>query len=154
MTSRILNSFAVTLLQFSGGKIRKFNGIAKCKPSLDLVFFDCQENLPVPGVSSPPNTVPAWNEDKEYEDLQSAFAFAEQHLHDDGCLIVFHSFSAISKGNIIGLCETYQMLKKKEWLGMNRLHLTSALDVTTTVSSVLLFIISVLFNNGNSLACY
>lgn len=131
---------SVTSLQFSVGKSRIFNGVAKSKPALDLVFFDCQENLPVPGVSSPPTTVPAWNEDKEYEDLQSAFAFAELHLHDDGCMIVFHSFSAVSKGNIIGLCETYQMLKKKEWLGMNRLHLTSALDVTTTVSSFSCFI--------------
>lgn len=127
----------------SGGKTRKFNGVAKNKPALDLVFFDCQENLPVPGVSSPPSKVPAWNEDKEYEDLRSAFAFAELHLHDDGCMIVFHSFSAVSKGNIIGLYETYQMLKKKEWLGMNRLHLTSALDVSTTVSSISLFTITI-----------
>ena len=136
-----------TSLQFSKGKSRKFHGVAMSKPALDLVLFDCQENLPVLGVSFPPTTVPAWNEDKEYEDLQSAFAFAELHLHDDGCMIVFHSFSAASKGNIIGLCETYQMLKKKEWLGMNRLHLTSAVDVTTTVSSFSCFFIMIFFVN-------
>ncbi len=83
------------------------------KPLVDLVLFDCQENLPVPGVSSPPTAVPAWNEDPDFDGLQSAFAFAETHLQDHGCMIVFHSFCANSKAIIAGLCETYHMVKKK-----------------------------------------
>jgi len=104
---------------------------------VDVILFDCSENLPVPEISSAQNDIPAWNEDTEYEAMHSVFAFAERHLQDHGCLVITHAFSVASKSAIVGLCEIYPMLKKKkEWLGMNRLWLTSATDITTTVSVI------------------
>jgi hypothetical protein len=70
------------------------------------------------------------------EALQSAFCFASNHLQEHGCVIVFHSWSAKAKSDIARLCETYDMLKKKEWMGMNHMHLTSAIDKTKTVNFI------------------
>jgi hypothetical protein len=123
------------LLQVSVGKTRSINGAPNRRPGVDVIMFDCPENLPVPGVSRVQNEVPVWNEDTEYEAMHSVFAFAERHLQDHGCLVITHSFSVASKSAILGLLEIYPRLKKKkEWLGMNRLWLTSASDTTTTVS--------------------
>jgi hypothetical protein len=116
-----------------------FYGVPNARPGVDLIFFDCPENLPVPGLSSPSTKVPDWNADVENEALQAAFQFAFKHLQDHGCMIVFHSWSADVRGDILGLCEAYRMVKKKEWWGMNRLHLTSALDTITTVNFVIWF---------------
>lgn len=111
-----------------------FYGEKNARPGVDLVFIDCPENLPVPGVSSPPMKVPEWNADPEGEAINAALAFAAKHLQDDGCVIVFHSWSTEAKSNIAGVCEIYRMLVKKEWMGMNRMHLTSAVDKTKTVN--------------------
>jgi len=67
--------------------------------------------------------------------MHSVFAFVEKHLWDHGFFICIHLFSMASKNAILEPCEMYSMIKKKkECLGMNQLHLTSALDNTTTVS--------------------
>lgn len=102
------------------------------QPLVDLILFDCHENLPVPDVSTTIMAVPTWNSDPDFEAMQTTFLFAENHLQDHGCMIVFHSWCAALKGNIQGLCETYPCLvKMKEWLGINRVYLT--LDVKNTV---------------------
>jgi len=101
---------------------------------VDVILFDYSENLPIPVVLSAQNEIPTWNEDTEYKAMHSMFAFAERHLQDYGCLVITHAFSVASKSAILGLYEIYPILTKKEWLGMNRLHLTSAMDNTTTVS--------------------
>jgi hypothetical protein len=125
----------VLFLQVSTGKSRFFNGAVNRRPGVDVILFDCPENLPVLGILSVATEVPTWNNDTEYEAMQSVFVFAERHLQDHGCLIIIHSFSVDSKSAILGLSAVYPMLKKKkEWLGMNRLHLISALDNKTTVS--------------------
>ena len=110
-----------------------FEGVANARAGVDVIFIDCPENLPVPGISTTPNDVPKWNADPEADALQSACAFAVEHLHDDGCIVIFHSFSVASRSDIAGACEVYDLKKKKDWLGMNRMHLTSALDITKTV---------------------
>jgi hypothetical protein len=126
----------------STGKARVYDNKVTHHPSVDLILFDCQENLPVPGVSFPATHVPTWNSDIEYEAIAMAFFFAEKHLQDHGCIVIFHSWSADAKGVIAGLCESYPtFVKKKEWMGMNRVHLTSALDKTTTVNFSQLFTI-------------
>lgn len=111
-----------------------YNGVLNRRRGMDLVLFDCHENLLVPSLSDPPEVVSLRNADEEYEALQLAFEFAIMHLQDYGCMIAFHSFSSKSKANIAGLYDTYNLVKKKEWLGINCLHLTSVVDVTTTVS--------------------
>ncbi len=112
---------------------------------MDLIIYDCPENLPVPGVDCPKGKVPTWNADEEQEALNSACAFAEKHLQDNGCIIVFHSWCADSKGDIAKMCETYSFMKIKELMAMNRLLLTSAIDNNTTVNFLLLFTLILLF---------
>jgi hypothetical protein len=116
------------------GKSRVFDGVVNQWPGFDLMLFDCQENLPMLGVSSADTEVPSWNSDPEYKMISEAFFFAEQHLQDHGCIVVFHSWSMDAKSTIAGLCDGYPvMVKKKEWMGMNRVHLTSPIDQNNTV---------------------
>jgi hypothetical protein len=118
----------------AAGKNRVYDGVVNSCPGVDLILFDCPENLPVPEISFPMHAIPPWNSDEECEALNNVFLFAEKHLQDHGCLIVFHSRCGASKSNIAGLCLLYPTLVEKEdWLGMNRMHLTSPLDKTTTV---------------------
>ncbi len=118
----------------SATKVRTLDGKVSRVGLVDLILFDCQENLLVPEVSFPLTHIPAWNFDLEYEAIQMAFLFADMHLQDHGCMIVFHSYCAASKGVIQGLCETYpSFVKKFEWLGVNRMYLTSAMDNAATV---------------------
>jgi len=74
-----------------------------------------------------------WNEDLEGEVIQVAFAFATKHLQDHDYVIAFHSWSANAKNNIARVYKTYWMLVKKEWMGMNCMHLTSVVDNTKMV---------------------
>jgi len=101
---------------------------------VDLIIFDCQENLPVPGCSFPATTILAWNKDDEYEAIQMAFLFADMHLQDHGCMIVFHSYWTNSFGVIQGLGEAYlTFVKKYDWLGANQAYLTSTVDHSALV---------------------
>ena len=88
------------------------------------------------GLSKPPHVVPTWNANPDDEALQLMCSFAAEHLHDDGCIVLFHSYSMKSKENIAGVCEAYNLMKKKNWMGMNRMHLTSAIDNAKMVSSI------------------
>jgi len=90
-----------------------YMGVVNWWPEVDLVLFNCLKNLPMLGVSFPPTKVPTWNADEEYKALQLVFGF-EKHLQDDGCMIVFHSWCTNSKGNVVGLCDTYSMFKINE----------------------------------------
>ena len=119
----------------SGGKTRLFEGVPNARAGVDVIFIDCPKNLPVPGLSKPPHAVPTWNADPDDEALQFMCSFAAEHLHDDGCIVLFHSYSKKSKENIVGVCEAYSLVQK-DWMGMNRMHLTSAIDNAKTVHSV------------------
>lgn len=117
----------------SPGKVRTLGGEVTFQPFVDLIFFDIQENLPVPKISNPPNAVPKWNADPEFEAIQEAFDFAEKHLHDHGCMVLFHPWSTEAKGVVAGLCNAYPFVMKKDWLGINRIHLTSPLNPSSRV---------------------
>lgn len=122
-------------LQMVVGKARVYDGVVNRCPGFDLMLFDCQENLPVPGVSFPATSVPSWNKDVEYEMISMAMFFAEKHLQDHGAMVVFHPWSVEAKGVIAGLCKIYPtMVVKKEYMGMNRVHLTSGFDQSSMVS--------------------
>ena len=68
-----------------------YDGAVKQRPVFHLKLFDFQENLPMPGVSIPDTAVPSWNSDPDYNMINEAFFFAEKHLEDHGCIVVFHS---------------------------------------------------------------
>ena len=121
-------------MQVTEGRALHLKGEQVSHPFVDLIIADLPENLPVPGVSDPPRSIPAWNEGAS-DWLQSIFDFAENHLHDDGAMILFHPFRATTKSEILGYCDVYGMKVRKEWWAMNRLHLTSPLDQSVTVSS-------------------
>jgi len=58
------------------GKPGLYDGVVNRWPGFDLMLFDCQENLPVPGLFFEVNHVPYWNVDKEYFMIYQAFTFA------------------------------------------------------------------------------
>ena len=39
-------------------KTRLFEGVPNARAGVDVIFIDCLENLPVPGLSKPPHVVP------------------------------------------------------------------------------------------------
>ena len=90
----------------------------------------------MPGLSKLPHVVPTWNADPDNEALQLMCSFAAEHLHDDGCIVLFHSYSRMSKENIARVCEAYNLVQNKDWMEMNRMHLTSASDNAKMVSSI------------------
>ena len=100
---------------------------------MDLVIFDCQENLPVPLISD--KRIPSWNSDPTYAGMQNAFHFAEENLQDNGCVLVFHSYSLQLWRMFAGLQKVFKKLvMKKEWLAFNQLDLASGVTPGQTVS--------------------
>ena len=96
-------------------------------PLVDLIIFDCQENLSIPLISE--KDVRSWNLDEACAGMQNAFQFAEDNLQDNGCVLVFHSYSLQSRRMFAGLQNVFKKLvMKKEWLAFNQLDL--ALGVT------------------------
>ena len=100
---------------------------------MDLILADIPEGLPVPGISNPSTAIPTWNQET-HEWLQPIFDFADNHVHDDGAIILFHPFRMTTKAMILGYCECFGFQVRKEWWGMNRLHLTSPINQSVTVS--------------------
>jgi len=128
-------------VQHSSDKGRRYKGSASEVPCVDLILADLPEGLPVPGISNPPSSVPAWNiESKDW--FQAIFDFADHHLQDDGAIILFHPFRMSTKSTILGYCESYGFTVRKEWWGMNKLHLSSPINPDLPVS---LFIYMIFF---------
>ena len=102
---------------------------------MDINIFDCQENLSVPLISE--KHVPSWNSDPTCTGMQNAFQFAEESLQDNGCVLVFHSYSLQSRRMFAGLQNVFKKLvMKKEWLAFNQLDLASGITPSQTVSFV------------------
>jgi len=119
--------------QNAGNRSRYYKGAADNQPCVDLILVDIPEGLTVPTVSEPPSSIPPWNMDSK-EWLQPIFDFADQHLHDDGAIIIIHPHRVSTKSNILGYCKSYRFELRKEWWGHNRMHLTSPVNAALTVS--------------------
>ena len=120
-------------MQHSKDGDRLYKGRASSQACVDLILVDMPEGLPVPGISDPATTVPEWNQcSKEW--LEPVFDFADQHLQDDGAMIIIYPFRLTTKSNILGYCKSYGFEIRKEWWGMNRLHLASPMNPLFTVS--------------------
>jgi hypothetical protein len=110
---------------------------------VDLMSVDIPEGLPVPMVSSPPTSVPAWNSaDKNF--LPLVFDFGSSLVHDNGALLLFHKDDLKFRADIRGFANAYHFKILKEWTGINRLPLTSARDASKTVSGSSLVICFIL----------
>jgi hypothetical protein len=56
---------------------------------MDLIIANLPENLPVPTISNPSTSIPLWNTlSKNF--LESLFDFANEHLQDNGAMILIH----------------------------------------------------------------
>jgi hypothetical protein len=108
----------------------------------DLVIADIPENLPVPNVSDPSYSVPSWNTlDSDF--LGELFDFSDEILHDDGALIIFHpDDNGDFRESIEDHFAAFGFNIFKEWLGVNRLRLSSAKhkDKTTNLFRVVLLV--------------
>jgi hypothetical protein len=104
--------FCPVIVQHSKDKTRHYKGFPEDHPCLDLIFTDILEGLPVPGISDPPSSIPAWNQESK-EWLQPLFDFADEHLHDDGAIVLFHLFRMSTKSNILGYCKSYGFAIRK-----------------------------------------
>ena len=100
---------------------------------MDLIIFDCQENLPVPLISE--KDVLAWNSNPTCVGMQNAFQFAGESLQDNGSVLVFHSYSLQLRRMFAGLQNVFKKLvMKKEWLAFNQLDLASGITSGQTIS--------------------
>jgi hypothetical protein len=99
---------------------------------LDLMILDIPDDLPVRHLSSPAIAVPEWNKLRP-KFLDNVFDFASAHLQDAGALLLFHSDDLNLRAILRGFNNTYNFRVYKEWMGINRLQMTSAKDKSTTV---------------------
>ena len=62
-------------------------------------------------------------------------SFAEESLQDNGCILVFHSYSLQSRRMFAVMQNVFKKLvMKKEWLAFNQLDLASGITSGQTVS--------------------
>ncbi len=134
--SNFILSLSPSLPKRALGVVRSDVGMA------DLVIADLPENLPVPNVSVPSYNVPSWNSlDSDF--LSELFDFADELLHDDGALLLFHpDDNGEFRESIEAHFPAFGFTIFKEWLGVNRLRLSSAKhkDKTTNLFRVLLLV--------------
>jgi hypothetical protein len=114
-------------------RVRRFAKFPEKRTGVDLVIVDIPNGLPIPELSSPQSFVPKWNKRKKGF-LEVLFDFANSHLHDKGAIILFFSDDLDVKADLKGLMSAYGFLTFKEWMGVNRLRMTSARDPSKTVS--------------------
>jgi hypothetical protein len=62
------------------------------------------------------------------------FDFGSSLIHDNGVLLLFHKDDLKLRVDIRGYSKAYHFSIFKEWMGINRLPLTSARDASKTVS--------------------
>jgi hypothetical protein len=84
-------------------------------------------------VSSHPTSIPQWNsEDKNF--LPILFALGSSLVHDNGVLLLIHKEDLKLRASIRGFAKAYHFSIMKDWMGINRLPITSARDASKTVS--------------------
>ena len=99
-----------------------------------MIILDIPDGLPVPNVSRLPFVVPSWNT-LRHGFLDHAFDFAAAHVQDRGAFLLFFPDSLELKAKLRGYMTAYNFVLFREWMGINRLRMTSARDRTKTVSA-------------------
>jgi hypothetical protein len=111
---------------------------------LDLMILDIPDDLSIPQVSNPSTAGPEWNKLRP-KFLDNVFDFASSHLQDAGAVLLFFSDDVDLKATLKGFNKAYGFTVFREWMGINRLRMTSAKDKSTTVRIQLLPLILVLY---------
>jgi hypothetical protein len=76
------------------------------------------------------------------------FDFGSSLVHDNGALLLFHKDDLKLRADIRGYANAYHFKIFKEWMGINRLPLTSARDSSKIVSGSNLDMCFILFNRS------
>jgi hypothetical protein len=134
-------------VQHKSDKACAFNVVQGTSSGVDLMIVDIPEGLSVPIVSSPPTSVPVWNSADE-SFLSLVFDFGSSLVHDNGALLLFHKGNLKLRADIRGYANAYHFKILKEWMGINRLPLTSAKDSSKTVSGSNLVMCFILLNRS------
>ena len=118
-------------VHYKSDKAQAFRGVQGA--GVDLMIMDIPEGLPIPLVSNPASSVPEWNKlPKRF--VETVFEFASGLVHDNGVLLLFHPDDLQMKADIRGCLKAYHFSLFKEFMGVNRLQLTSARNASKTVS--------------------
>jgi hypothetical protein len=109
------------------------------------MIVDIPVGLPVPMVSSPPTSMLEWNsEHKSF--LSMVFDIGGSLVHNNGVLLLFHKDDMKLRADIRGYSKAYNFSILKEWMGINRLPITSGRDASKTVSGSNLVICIILLD--------
>ena len=84
-------------------------------------------------MASPTSSVPEWNKLPD-RFVETVFEIASGLVHDNGVLLLFHPDDLQMRADIRGCLKAYQFSLFKEFMGVNRLPLTSARNASKTVS--------------------
>jgi hypothetical protein len=134
-------------VQHKSDKARAFSGVQGTDGGVDLMIVDIPEGLPLPMVSSPPTSVPRWNyANKNF--LPLVFDFGSSLVHDNGALLLFHKDNLKLRADIRSFAKAYHFSILKEWTEINLLPITSARNVSKTVSGSSLVICFILVNTS------
>ena len=66
--------------------------------------------------------------------MEIVFEFASGLVHDNGVLLLFHPHDLQMKADIRGCLKAYHFSLFKEFMGVNRLQLTSARNASKTMN--------------------
>ena len=120
-------------MQHKSDKARAFKRKQGTTGGINLMIVDILEGLSIPMVSSLPTSVPKWNsEDKNF--LAMVFDFGSFLDLDNGVLLFFHKDDLKLRANIKSYAKAYHFKILKEWIRINRLSITNAMDASKTVS--------------------
>lgn len=89
---------------------------------IDLIICDLPENRVVPVIS--PRDVPVWN-GRSMDLLPFMFAFAESSLQDNGVILLIHGKDYALEAELEDHSKEYNFELVREWVGGNRLKLSS-----------------------------
>jgi hypothetical protein len=137
-------------VQLKFDKARAFKGVQGTVGGVDLMIVDIPEGLPVPVVSSPPTSIPKWNSEDELF-LPIVFDIGSSLVHDNGVLLFFHKDDMKLRASIRGIAKAYHFKIFKEWIGVNRLPITSARDASKIVSGSTLVMCFILLTQASKI---
>ena len=105
---------------------------------LDLIILDILDGLPVPSLSSPSFSVLSWNI-LRHGFLDHTFDFASVHVQDRGAFLLFFPNNLELKAKLRRYMTAYNFVLFREWMGINRLRMTSTRDRSKTISVLRIF---------------
>lgn len=102
---------------------------------IDLLICDLPENRAVPVIS--PLEVPAWNQRSSHL-VPYMFAFAECNLADNGVILLIHGKDFALESVLEKEMKEYKFVLVREWVGGNRLKLSSGRSTQPTVCTYII----------------